>query len=367
MKIAILGTRGVPNKYGGFEQFAEYLGSGMTELGHEVTVYNSSVHPYKKSNFHKIKIIRKQCPEKIFGPVANFYYDWMCSKDSFSKDFDIIYHAGYQSSALAIAFFSSRSNALWVTNMDGIEWKRDKWNPLVKWITKRMESLAVKYSDYLISDNIGLKKYYLDKYNVKTKFLAYGADIPEKIHDYKLKKYNLSTNNYYLVIARLEPENNINDILSGYSNSGSSYPIIVVGNKNTKYGKFLLNSFKNSNIRFLGGIYSKNILDALRKHARIYFHGHSVGGTNPSLLEAMAVGANIVAHNNPFNFSVLGNNAIYFNSAKEIKYIIKKFRTKDFLKNGKQIKSIIQKNYLWDKIIAEHIKFFNEILKSKKK
>ena len=117
----------------------------------------------------------------------------------------------------------------------------------------------------------------------------------------------------------------------------------------------------------MGGIYSKNILDALRKHARIYFHGHSVGGTNPSLLEAMAVGANIVAHNNPFNFSVLGNNALYFNSAKEIKYIIKKFRTKDFLKNGKQIKSIIQKNYLWDKIIAEHIKFFNEILKSKKK
>ena len=312
MKIAILGTRGIPNNYGGFEQFAEYLGNGLVQLGHDVTVYNPSTHPYKDKEYKGIKIISKFSPEDKIGSLANFYYDWICSSDASKRDFDIVYHAGYQSAALAIKFFAFKSKSVWLTNMDGIEWKRDKWSQPIKWLTKKMEKIAIKNSDYLISDNIGIQKYYEDIHNAKSFFLAYGANVPEQISSYVLGLYNINEYDYSLIISRLEPENSVEIIIEGYIKSESNKKLIVVGNHQTKYGGYLKNKFSHCRIiEFVGGIYNKEHLDGLRKYAKFYFHGHTVGGTNPSLLEAMAVGANIIAHDNLFNKSVLKGCAFF--------------------------------------------------------
>ncbi len=363
MKIAILGTRGIPNNYGGFEQFAEYLGEGLVRKGHQVTVYNPSFHPYTDEVYKGINIITKYSPENRIGSLANFYYDWICSLDASKRDFDIVYHAGYQSAAPGIKYFSSKSDSLWLTNMDGIEWKRDKWSKAIKWLTKIMEKIAIKNSDYLISDNVGIQKYYKDFYKTDSFFLAYGANVPKEVFSSVLGSYNLIDNNFSIVIARLEPENSIEIILEGYTQSKNNKELLVIGNNDTKYGNYLKNKFsKFSYVKFVGGIYNKKHLDALRKYSEFYFHGHTVGGTNPSLLEAMAVGANIIAHNNIFNKSVLQGNAQFFIKQNDLTFIINESENKDFSNYRNSVREIIKDKYSWDKIILQHIELFENVI-----
>lgn len=363
MKIAILGTRGIPNNYGGFEQFAEYLGKGLVVQGHEVTVYNPSTHPYKDKVFKGIKIKSICNPENKIGSLANFYYDWVCSKDAAKKDYDIVYHAGYGSAAPGIKRYASKSNSIWLTNMDGIEWKRDKWNRPIKWIIKIMEKIAINNSDYIISDNVGIQMYYKNFHKKDSFFLAYGANIPNEVCSSILDSYNLVKKKFSVIVARLEPENSIEIILEGYTMSKNNKPLLVIGNNNTKYGDYLKNKFSQFGfIKFVGGIYNKEHLDALRKHSEFYFHGHSVGGTNPSLLEAMAVGANIVAHDNIFNKSVLQNKAQFFTKSDDLITTINESENKDFSYYRNSVVKIIKNQYSWDKIINQHIRLFEKIL-----
>ena len=364
MKIAILGTRGIPNNYGGFEQFAEYLGRGLVKKGHDVTVYNSSLHSFKDHMFKGVKLVTKACPEDKIGAFANFYYDWLCSYDASIKDYDIVYHAGYQSAAPGIKYFAPKSKSVWITNMDGIEWKRDKWSKPVKFLTKIMEKMTIINSDHLISDNKGIQDYYLKTHKVNSYFLAYGADIPVSFDKDILELYSVKEYDFSLVLARLEPENSIELILDGFLNSKRpNHVIIVIGNHETDYGKKLKSKFLlNGEIRFVGGVYLKEHLDVLRKYAKFYFHGHTVGGTNPSLLEAMSVGANIVAHDNPFNRSVLEDCGAYFENSVDIENIIVYEVQRDSDKRRGECIEIIRAKYSWDKIIAEHINLFENLL-----
>lgn len=369
MKIAILGTRGIPNYHGGFEQYAEYLSLGLYKLGHSVTVYNSSEHPYKKNYFNGVTLKKIYCPEKKFGAFAHFIYDWLCSKDaSIINEFDIIYHLGYQSAAPAILRFKKKSKTIWITNMDGLEWKRDKWSLPIKVLTKIMEKIAINKSDFLISDNLGIQTYYKGNFNADSKYLAYGADIPDYVDKNLISDYNLNIDNYYILVARLEPENSIEIILNGFIKSMSSKPFLVVGKHNTKYGLLLKSKYKNnSNIRFIGGIYEKNKLDALRKYSSIYFHGHTVGGTNPSLLEAMALGCFISHHNNTFNNSVIKRNDFSFENYSDVSILINKYEKNMIIDiNSSKSKniSIIRTNYSWKKIINQHNEFFKFLIKS---
>jgi len=319
MKIAILGTRGIPNNYGGFEQCAEQLSVQLVKKGYDVTVYSVNNHPYNKKSFKGVRIVKKWCPEHIIGSAAHFIYDFLCLKDALKKH-DVIFEFGYQSVAISFLLLSIKKSII-ITNMDGLEWKRDKWSPFVKKMTKYFEYIATKKSTALISDNAGIKKYLYEKYNAKSTLIPYGVDevSPNQsiMQHYKMKPFL-----YFLLIARLEPENNIEMILNGYVKSKSDIPFLVVGNDKTKYGLSLKNKYKSSGIKFLGSIYNKEHLDSLRHFAKCYFHGHSVGGTNPSLLEAMAAKSLIFAHNNIFNRNVLEGNAYYFNSESEIKKML---------------------------------------------
>jgi glycosyltransferase involved in cell wall biosynthesis len=249
--------------------------------------------------------------------------------------------------------------------MDGLEWKRSKWNFLTKKLMKFLEKNAVKKSQYIISDNKGIQQYYKQIYNKESFFVPYGADLPEKVDIIFLKKLNLEEGNYFILIARLEPENNIETILKAYTKSKRTERFLVIGNNQTKYARYLKNKFNTSNIEFCGSIYNKEMLDSLRFYAKAYLHGHSVGGTNPSLLEAMASSSFIIAHKNSFNISVLKKGGIYFDSAEELEKV---FTTIDayILKNKASfIESNlceISKNYNWQLIIDEHEEIFKNIL-----
>ena len=361
MKIAILGTRGIPNNYGGFEQCAEHLSVGLVEKGYDVTVYSVNTHPYNKNQFKGVNIIKKWCPENKIGSAAHFLYDFICLRDALKKNFNVIFEFGYQSVAISFVLLSIKDSII-VTNMDGLEWKRAKWSPFVKKITKWFERIAAKNSTFLISDNKGIQDYLKQKYNVESRMIPYGADEVAPDHSF-IKCYNVTPFSYFLIIARLEPENNIEIILDGYVKSKIDSPFLVVGDTETTYGNFLEDKYKDSGTIFLGSIFNKEHLDSLRGFAQCYFHGHSVGGTNPALLEAMAAKAFIFAHDNVFNRDVLGNNAFFFNNATEIKEMLLNFNNLAVKKvemidnNSKKIKN----KYSHKNITEQYIDLIKEV------
>lgn len=376
MKIAFVSTRGIPNNYGGFEQFAEYISVGLVERGHEVTVYTPHYHPYQELIYRGVRIKHIYSPEKwMGGSIGSFFYDYACLKDALRReDFDIIYEAGYTSIIPAYIRYNVKNikRPIFITNMDGLEYKRTKFN---KWVQKFVfweERMAVKHSHYLIADNMGIQDYYKEKYGKESKYLAYGASIYDNYSDRYLKEYGLMRHGYLLIIARLEPENNLEMAIGGYMASKlyGKMSLVIIGKTNTPYGKYLVEHYgKNRHIRFVGGIYDFDKINSIRHYSYVYFHGHSVGGTNPSLLEAMASGCFILSHDNVFNRTVLGENAIYYQSAddttkllNDIDYLVEAHK-KDFTQNNLEV---IRTQYSWEKLVDEHEKYFEELLSKSK-
>ena len=365
MNIGILGTRGIPNAYGGFEQFAQYLAKGLVEKGHIVFVYNSSSHPYQESTWSGIHIIRCNDPESKIGTAGQFIYDYNCFQDARKRGFDILLQLGYTSSSIWHRFWPKK--AINIVNMDGLEWKRAKYNKFTQRFLKWAEGLAIKHGDVLIADSIGIKDHIQTKYQKEAVYIPYGADIPESFSDSYLADFNLQANQYYLLIARMEPENNIEMVIRGYLESGHRYPLIIIGNMQNKYGQFLFKNYASVSVRFPGSIYDYSLINSLRYFSALYFHGHSVGGTNPSLLEAMACRCNIAAHDNEFNTAILGDDAKYFSSVHDVKKIIIQPLQQDV--NSQHAQSNIEKikiYYNWKKIIEDYETIFLQALHAKK-
>lgn len=365
MKIGIIGCRGIPNFYGGFEQFAEYLAKILVEKGHDVTVYNGHAHPFKGDSWEGVKLIHKYDPEAKIGTAGQFIYDLNCILDSRKRQFDIIFQLGYTSSSIW-GWLLPRKKSIVVTNMDGLEWKRSKYNKLVRNFLLFAERIGVVFSDYLISDSIGIKEYLLEKYNVGSTFIPYGTYRVEDFNEDILYDFGLKKKEYCMLIARLEPENNIETILDGVCVSGVSEPFLVIGNHNTKYGRYLKEKYAaHSQILFMGGIYDIKKLNNLRNFARIYFHGHSVGGTNPSLIEAMGSGAFICAHDNIFNRSILGKDALYFSDSSSVSdvYVVKEHPQYEAVKENNFVK--VEELYHWNVIADQHEVLFEKLLESR--
>ena len=352
MRIAILGTRGIPNNYGGFEQLAEYLSVGMAERGHEVFVYNSSLHPYRESTFKGVNLVRCFDAEDKLGTAGQFIYDLNCILDSRTGNFDVILQLGYTSSSVWHFLLPKKPRI--ITNMDGLEWLRSKYSKSVRGFLTLAEKWAVRSSDVLIADSAAIKKYLDDKYKYPSTFIAYGASVFNDADEQVIRKYDVEKGKYCLLIARFEPENNIETIIKGYLKSKKPQPLLLIGSTANTYGKYLAGKYNDPLIRFLGPVYQPNELDNLRYFSNLYFHGHSVGGTNPSLLEAMACSARICAHNNPFNEAILGSDAFYFNDDLSLAAII---RNKDAEQHPLWIANNldkIDKYYNWPHIIDEY-------------
>lgn len=365
MKIAILGTRGIPNYHGGFEQFAEYFSVHMAQKGHEVYVYNSHSHPYQEKKYSGVNILHQKDPEDRLGAFGQFLYDLNCIRDARTREFDVILQLGYTSSSVWGKLLPKES--IVVTNMDGLEWKRSKYSKPVQSFLKIAERLAVKTSDFLIADSIGIQKFIEKKYKKDSEFIAYGADKFEKPDSKELKKLDVLPYKYNMLVARLEPENNIETILDGVVLSVEETTFLVVGKHETKFGSYLKEKFgKYHHIRFVGGIYDINLLNNLRYYNNLYFHGHSVGGTNPSLLEAMASSALIIAHDNVFNKSILQDDAVYFETSEDITKLLGLEKQNEQEKVKNNLRKIDQ-IYNWSLINEQYENFILQCLKLKKK
>ncbi len=360
MRIGILGTRGIPNAYGGFEQFAENVSTRLVDLGHEVGVYCSSSHPYQEQQFKGVQLIHCYDPEDKMGTAGQFIYDLNCILSARKQKFDVLLQLGYTSSSVWHWLLPKKHSQI-ITNMDGLEWKRTKFSSKVQTFLKYAERWAVNSSHHLVADSLGIQSYLKNKHSVESTYIAYGAENCAMPSEDILSEYNVTPNEYHMLVARMEPENNIEMILDGVVQSENKQPFLVIGNVGNDFSKYLISKFQHTgNIWFIGGVYNQQHLDALRWYSRLYFHGHSVGGTNPSLLEAMASNAIIAAHKNEFNAGVLGQDAFYFSSPSEVGELLSKVADNqefvDFAKQENRKK--IKEQFSWEKITQEYEQLF---------
>jgi glycosyltransferase involved in cell wall biosynthesis len=361
LKIGIAGTRGIPNTYGGFEQFAQHLAPALVSKGHHVTVYNSHLHPYKGGEWKGVQIVKCKDPEHRIGTAGQFIYDRHCILDARKKDFDILLHLGYTSSSVWWRKWPKQS--INIVNMDGLEWLRPKYSFFVKRFLKRAEAWAAKHADHLIADSIPIKERLLQRYRKTATYIPYGAELFDSPDPKTLHAFNLFPFRYYLVIARIEPDNSIETIIKGWLDVANDsrkkdqpvYPLIIIGRTEMKYGRKMMRRYQHDHLRFAGSIYDKFTLDNLRHFSAKYFHGHCAGGTNPSLLEAMASNADIACHDNVFNRAVTGVHADYFSKPADVKTLItnemdENTRNQRRYANREKIKT----DYNWQDVISAY-------------
>ena len=367
LRIAIAGCRGIPNYYGGFGKLAECLSVGLVERGHDVTVYNSHNHPYQQTDFYGVHIVHCFDPEYRLGTAGQFLYDLNCIRDLRKKQFDVILFLGYTSNTLWGRLFPR--DAVIISNMDGLEWKRAKYNFLVKLFLKHAEKWAIEASDFFIADSIIIQNYLQKKYGIRCKYVPYGSEMSQLNDRALLAPYHVSTQDYYLLMARMEPENNIEVILDGFYKSSSNKKFLVIGNTDNSFGQRIERKFRHDDrILFAGAVYDRVVTHALKYFSYLYFHGHTVGGTNPSLLEAMGSGALIAAHQNEFNHAVLQKDAYYFENANDVEFLIESIR-----RNEKE-KEMVQNNFLkiehtynWPDIVEQYEHFILDCYEQSKK
>ena len=362
-KIGIIGTRGVPNHYGGFEKFAQILSQKLVSWGEEVWVYNSHDHPYQHKTWQGVNIIHCYDPEDKTGTIGQFLYDFLCIMDSRKRNFDIILQLGYTSNSIYHRLLPKES--IVVTNMDGLEWKRTKYSKPVRRFLKYAETLAVKSSHHLVADSPGIQKFLAEEYNVESTFISYGAQIVD--HAPLPDNFAVEPGKYFLLIARMQADNHVEEIIKGVLASESQLPLLVVGHTNNSYGRKLKKKYGDlPRITFTGGIFNEKTINGLRFHSACYFHGHSAGGTNPSLLEAMAASAVICAHDNHFNRAVLHEEALYFKNSDDIAKIINEqvWREKRDLWVKRNLEKI-KNDHNWDTISKAYHRLFLNLLRQK--
>ena len=307
-QIYLIGVRGIPNRYGGFERLVEVLAPHLVRQGHMVTVFcEGGAAPPNDDLWQGVH--RRFIPVETTGPRGTLAYDWRAFGEVPRGGVALIFGYG----TALYQWRLRRRGVRHAVNMDGLEWQRQKWGPLARLWLRLNERAAVAFADLLIADHPSIQIDLERRLGASSTMIAYGVDLPPPAAPAATMALpaGLQTDDYLLVIARPEPENQIHLLLQAHARSGSRLPLVVVGQfDENAYGRELRR--QHPEVRFLGPIYDAALLDTLRRHCRLYLHGHSVGGTNPSLIEAMAAGAPVVAHDNPFNRWVLGDRGGWF-------------------------------------------------------
>jgi glycosyltransferase involved in cell wall biosynthesis len=355
-RLAILGTRGIPARYGGFETFAEELAIRLVNRGVEVTVFCPAPASTPDKTYRGVKLKFVKFP--ALGKYSEMFWDARCFCAA-REHFDVVYMLGLGG---AFAAWVPRlfGATIWV-NTDGVEWKRTKFTWPQRAYLALAEALSVLFANRVIADSGAIATYLGRRYpglkSIST--IAYGADIPaDSLDSHLIAEWGLEPGRYYIVVCRLEPENHVLEILEGFEQSNTPLPIILLGNIESPnaYVRALL-AHRSNRVRFLGAVYDREKLAALRFFARAYMHGHSVGGTNPSLLEAMACSNLVVAHDNPFNREVLGDFGIFFRTPAEVASALNAIDSgevdRDALRRGAV--SRIRKYYQWDQIADDYL------------
>ncbi len=311
-KIAILGSRGIPARYGGFETFAERLSLYLASRGWEVSVYcqDGEAGEIFEENWNGVRLVH--IPASHSGAIGTVFFDWKSAVHT-SREKGLKLTLGYNTAIFCLLY--RLKNLPNLINMDGIEWRRAKWFFLEKAWLYLNEWIGCRLGDHLIADNPEIKKHLIRRVSSeKVSVIPYGADLITAADASFLHSYGLRPKGYILIVARPEPENSIFEIVSAFSRKIRRLKLAVLGHyepQKNLYHRKVMNSASDE-VLFLGAVYAKPIVEALRFYAKLYCHGHTAGGTNPSLVEALGAGIPVLAHDNIFNRWVCGKDGHYF-------------------------------------------------------
>lgn len=349
-KVAIIGTQGVPANYGGFETLVENIIGDNCSDDIQYTVFCSSKDMPPKIKEHKGAKLKYICFRA--NGVQSIPYDIVSMMRSICG-YDAILILGV-SGCTFLPIFKLFCRKKVIVNIDGLEYRRAKWKSWVKRFLKLSEKIAIRFANVIITDNKGIQDYVREEYGKESTLIAYGGnhaliDITKEREEEILKQYNLEHDSYSISVCRIEPENNCHITLEAFKKSKEK--LVFIGNWHRNgYSRKLKEEYRNcDNIMLLDSIYDLDILYTLRKNAKYYIHGHSAGGTNPSLVEAMFFGRPILSFDVVYNRETTKNKAHYFNNAEELTALIAKG-----VDNGKELKEIACEEYTWAKIAKQY-------------
>ncbi|MFQ7823139.1 beta 1-4 rhamnosyltransferase Cps2T [Clostridium sp.] len=373
--VFIIGSKGIPARYGGFETFVEKLTEQQVskEIKYHVSCLANDTREFEHNGARCFNV---NVPN--IGPAKAVYYDIMALKEciNYIKENNIknpiVYILACRIGPF-IGFYKKQLKKLGGTlfvNPDGHEWKRGKWNAAIRQYWKISEKLMVKHADLLVCDSVNIEKYIKEdykQYNPKTTFIAYGADVEKSIladDDQKLiswyKEKGVSTKEYYLVVGRFVPENNYETMITEFMKSKTKKDFVLITNveQNKFYNQLREKTGfdKDSRIKFVGTVYDQELLKKIRENAYGYFHGHEVGGTNPSLLEALATTDLNLLLDVGFNREVGRDGAVYFNkeNGNLAKLIDNELDSQKIKRLGVKARERINEEYSWGKIVSKY-------------
>jgi len=364
MKIALIGSRGIPATYGGFETCAEELSKRLVKRGHQVWVYGRSGYFDKKlREYEGVKLA--YFPAIRIKALDTLSHTFLSLIHAQIKRYEGILVFNYANSPLLIFHKWLGGNV--ILHLDGLEWSREKWKGLGEKYFKFAEWLAAKLSLDLVSDSRSIRDYFGEKYRRGSHFIPYGADLQYSKEKHLLEKFGLEPQDYILQITRFEPENNPLLSIQAFRKMETAKRLVLVGGVQykTEYSESIF-AAKDPRISLLGSIYDKRILRELLCNCYAYIHGNEAGGTNPALLQAMASGCFVISRDVPFNREVLRDAGIYFQKnvddlCEKISWALQ--RPDETRIKGEKGRDIIRESYSWESVVDEYEKLFGSVLK----
>lgn len=354
LNIAMIGTRGVPAAYGGFETAVEEIGARLADRGHRLTVYCRTAAPFRTKEYRGMRLIHL--------PALHLKTAETLSNTALS---------------VGHALFSRRTDAAFVFNcanapflpllrargiptavhVDGLEWKRSKWSGTGQRYYRFAEEFAVRWADALIADAQGIADYYTREFATRTELLTYGAKVLHNQPSDRLAALGLEPGRFHLVVARFEPENHVDMIVEGYHLSNAEHPLVVVGSAPYEAAytrKIAQVAASDARIHLLGSLWDQETLDQLYSHSLTYAHGHSVGGTNPSLLRAMGGGTSVLAYDVEFNREVVGDDGCFFSTPQTVRRLFDdaEQRPSQLKEVGQRLQRRASEHYNWDDVAS---------------
>lgn len=324
LSVAMIGTRGVPARYGGFETCVEEVGTRLAARGVDVVVYcrpapgARATEPATHRGMRLVHLpaLRTRALETLSHTALSVAHQVI-----HTADVALVFNAA---NAPLLPVLRARGIPV-VTHVDGLEWRRAKWGPAGRRYYRAAEALAVRWSDALIADAVGIQDYYAQEFGAQSELISYGSPILRDTPSDGLVRLGLEPGRFHLVVARFEPENHVEEIVEGYKRSGAVLPLVVVGS--APYADAYTRRVQGAadgRVRLLGGIWDQDLLDQLYAHCLTYLHGHSVGGTNPSLLRAMGAGAPSLAYDVSFNREVLRGSGRFFRTPGDVARLLER-------------------------------------------
>ncbi len=355
LRLAILGTRGVPARYGGFETFAEELGARLASRGHSVTVYGRNGWVPRGTTEHRgMRIVRLPAPRSKY--LETVVHTLFSAVHAIVRHWDVVYVCNLANVPAVILLRAAGKRV--VLNVDGLEWQRQKWSPIGRAYYRFCASLATRLPIALVTDAHVIQAFYRSNYGRETDYFAYGTDLVPVADDGTLASLGLTAGRYVLYVSRLEPENNADLVIAAYRDVKTEVPLAIIGD--APYAGAYIGGLRDAaatdaRVKLLGAHYG-HAYRVLRSHAAAYVQATEVGGTHPALVEAMGYGNAICANDVPEHREVLGDSALYYRGATDLAAKLQRILDDEGLNGELRTAAATRARelYNWDAVAAEY-------------